>query len=346
MDIFDLMDKQNPKEIVHNIFNDFFGEENVDLQENNIIVHFPKVTISNEFDRSIDITHLWAKISLSDEGTIVGTFKLIRSELTEEQFFSGYSHSHIPIITLQNYDRWADPCLGSGPINGTITSLIPEFSEEGWRLFCLELSKYVTVESITGGPYKRFESIGVKNLTEEIKFPFLHYDNLILSNRITQVINSFIPYILYKKPFGFNFSNESYGIAMSDKDIFITLSNLFIEYYNSLPKKLQIPSSELYSSGIINKGKVIDGKLYYVGCNPSNRISSGEAIGKVLFHFKGEPVTFNIVGPSPVEDSNLSIFLARNVVIVIIDRILRTINNKYGQYENPFTTSGKIHKYI
>ena len=75
---------------VYDIFNDFFGEERVDLQDTNIIVHFPKVTVTNEYNRSVDITHLWVKVPLNSNGTIANIFCMVRSEYTYQQFVSGY----------------------------------------------------------------------------------------------------------------------------------------------------------------------------------------------------------------------------------------------------------------
>ena len=64
------MENQSLRQRVYDIFKDFFGEENVDLQDNYIIIHFPKVTVTNEHDRSIDITHLWVRVPVDTNGTI------------------------------------------------------------------------------------------------------------------------------------------------------------------------------------------------------------------------------------------------------------------------------------
>lgn len=344
------MKEQDPISIVHNIFNEFFGEENVDLQGQTMLIHFPEVKVTNEHDRSVDITHLWVKVELSLDGTIDGYFQMMRSELTFEQFESGYSHSHIHSVNIGNYYRWSDPCLGSGPIRNTIASLSTQFSEEMWSLFCLELSKYVTVESLTGIPYMYLERIGISNnsTTREIHFPFNHIDRC--PTALEPYIAAFIPAILSKRPFRFNFSNGSYGIAMSDRDLFITLSNLFIEWYNSLPAAQHTSREELFTRGIIFKGKCIGNKLYYVFGNNANSVADyNRLIGRELFRFKNKTITFNITNivRTVEDDPNMSIFLSESMVKVIIDRILRTINNKYGQsgtQENNFP--GEAHRYL
>ena len=344
------MEEQDPISIVHNIFNEFFGKENVDLQGQTILIHFPEVEVTNEHDRSVDITHLWVKVKLSLDGTIDGYFQMMRSELTLEQFESGYSHSHIPSVNTGNYYKWSDPCLGNGPIKNTIASLSTQFSEEMWNLFCLELSKYVTVESLTGVPYMHLERIGISNnsTTQEIHFPFSRIDRC--PPEFELYIAAFIPAILSKRPFRFNFFNGSYGIAMSERDLFITLSNLFIEWYNSLPAAQQTPRDELFARGVLCKGKCIGNKLYYIFGNNSNTVANyNRLIGRNLFRFKNRTITFNITNiVSTVEDDpNMSIFLSGTMVKVIIDRILRTINNKYGQPSTEEGTfSGEAHRYL
>lgn len=347
---FIYMEEQNRISIIHNIFNEFFGEENVDLQGQTILIHFPKVKVTNEHNRSVDITHLWVKVELLLDGTINGYFQMMRSELTLEQFISGYSHSHIHYISADNFDSWSDPCLGGGPIRNTIASLATQFSEEMWNLFCLELSKYVTVESLAGVPYMYLERIGVRDsrITQPIQFPLSY--TVRYPSSFEPYIAAFIPFILKKRPFGFNFFNDSYGIAMSDRDLFITLSNLFIEWYNSLPAERQTPREELFSEEILFKGKCIGNKIYYIRSSDYNiEANYNRLIGRSLFRFKNRTITFNITNivKTVDDDPNAAILLSRTMVTVIVDRILRTINNKYGQSsteEDAFPR--EAHKYI
>lgn len=344
------MEEQNRISIIHNIFNEFFGEENVDLQGQTILIHFPKVKVTNEHDRSVDITHLWVKVELSLDGTINGYFQMMRSELTFEQFISGYSHSHIHSVDANNFNSWSDPCLGRGPIKNTIISLATQFSEEMWSLFCLELSKYVTVESLVGVPYVYLERIGVRDnmSTQVIQFP-LNY-TVRYPSSFEPYIAAFIPFILKKRPFGFNFFNDSYGIAMSDRDLFVTLSNLFIEWYNSLPAEQQTPREELFLGEILLEGKCIGNELYYIyDSNYNVEARYNRLIGRSLFRFKNKTITFNITNMVKTvdDDPNAAIFLSKTMVAAIVNRILRTINNKYGQSsteEDAF--SGEAHKYI
>lgn len=341
------MEEQDPVSILHNIFIEFFGEENVDFQEQTILIHFPKVKVTNENNRSVDITHLWVRVKYSLDGTINGGFQMMRSEFTDVQFACGYSHSHINVVSAHNFNNWATPCLGSGPMRNTISSLSTQFSEDIWKLFCLELSKYVTVESLSGVPYMYLEKIGkVDESAEKVKFPLKyfrgHYDKIDFN----LYIRPFICFLINRKPFGFNFSNGSYSIAMSDKKLFITLSNLYIEFYNSLPPEEKRPKDELFSKGILRLGKCIDNSLYFIRDRRSTLSMYSNLIGRRLFDFKGKPVTFNITATETENDPNVSIFLGRPIVEIIIKIILTTINGEYGKSSSAPNLFGETSRYL
>lgn len=203
---------------VYEVFKNYFGEENVDLQDipdeervvdmiyactdiTNIetsfpieisdadydsiasrfrsakpfiLVHWPTVTVTNEYNRSITIKDLYAKIKLDCEGRIPTEnrgFLLNRATYSVEQWVSSYMHSHIAQIPKDNLERFQEPCLGSGPIIDTINSLKADitegFDEIRWMLFCEELSRYVTVESIAGVPYNHLENVGMGTILSE-----------------------------------------------------------------------------------------------------------------------------------------------------------------------------------
>ena len=129
-----------------------------------ILIHFPHVRVTNEYDRFVDINHLWAKVKVMYDGTLIGGFTLNRSEYTMLHISSGYMHSHISYIPTDDFTVFQEPCTGSGPINSTISTLNRDYDEDMWNMFCLELSKYVTVESVAGRPYKYLESLGTNNM--------------------------------------------------------------------------------------------------------------------------------------------------------------------------------------
>lgn len=340
---------------VYDVFKAFFGEERVDLQrETNtdsakIIIHFPIVTVTNEYDKSIDITHLWVRVLVSKDGSIIGTFEMIRSEYTVVQLISGYSHSHIPSRDSYNISQWSKPCLGSGPIRNTIISLTGNFNKELWELFCYELSKYVTVESISGTPYKRLEDVGLTG-RNVIVLPFPGNNlNLEYSHQYYFIIEDFIQYIVKRKPFKFNFFNNSYGIAMSNKELLITLSNVFIEYYNSLSQANKHSLKDVLFTYILYKGKFINGFLYYNNDSPYNSDTSTMLSyeGTTLLEFKGKLVKLHIIKQTTNNDPNIFLFLNPDIVKIIMSKILALVNNKYGELTNTQNASIKeVRKFI
>lgn len=57
-----------------------------------IIVHFPHVTIRNEYDRTVEVDNLWAKVPVTWEGKGKGWFKMNRSEYDVAHMQSDYMH--------------------------------------------------------------------------------------------------------------------------------------------------------------------------------------------------------------------------------------------------------------
>lgn len=341
---------------VYNIFIDFFGEERVDLQnDNTIIIHFPKVTITNEHDRSVDITNLWAKVLLNIDGTISGTFSLLRTEYTILHFNAGYSHSHLRRRENESFLHWDTPCIGSGPIKNTIANLGREFSEELWQLFCLELSKYVTVESLEGVPYNKLEFIG--KTTESLRAHIYIYNiNMFTGTSCLEgaILGSFVPYIFKKRPFTFNYANGCYNIAKSDRDICLILSNLFIKWYNSLSENEQPSLQSLYDNSILTDVK-LDSSGNFV---PIFKHSSTKAndrfgvIGRQVFTFKDNPIFLQLISSEVLmdeEDPGVITILSTNMVTAIVLKITTILNYRYGQERketDDSSTSREIIRYI
>ena len=242
--------------ILYGIFCDFFGEEFVDMQgcptleeyinwvstngtEESImdtdiivprsllskifiLVRFPEVRVTNENDRFIDIWELYAKVPITFEGKIMSSgFLLNRAEYDMFQFKNDYLHSHVNGIPTYDFTSFQRPCLGRGPIRATITTLATEeFDELRWQLFCLELSKYVQVESLTGGPYKRMENLGKETLRSVSRtWLMCNESDLPTFGSLTRSnIKDFVKWVLNRKKLKFDFSNGTYGIGMSFTD--------------------------------------------------------------------------------------------------------------------------------
>jgi hypothetical protein len=345
---------------VYQIFKDHFTEDRVDLRNilsketfcnkcinpgNDsytvdegdspyIIVHFPVVTITNEYNDSVTIKDLWAKVILTYKGTMKFGFLLNRSHYPISHWQSDYMHSHIPGIPKHRISDFLSPCLGSGPIRDTISSLISGYDELLWQLFCRELEVYVTVESIAGVPYRRLRNIGETGYRRTLirrdcfctdcKY---RYNNSALSKN---VLRKFIKYLIDKKHLKFNFNGTSYSIAMSSFDYYINVSNIFIEWYNEEfnNKEITVPYSELINKNVIFKVDIIDNTIYHSSTPRSNNVGREG----VVLTFKDKPV--NLVIENDNEVVECSHVLNPNIATAILRSMLALINYKYGREEN------------
>lgn len=308
-----------------------------------IIIHFPHVKITNENDRSVDINHLYAKVRVNLNGTMDGMFGLNRSEYTVLHFTSNYMHSHVCDIPTTNFTEFMTPCTGTGPINNTITSLNRDYDEDFWNLFCLELSKYVTVESIAGSPYHYLEKLGAsgEGSVEDVGvFEPRCKQYYGVDGRIK--IPEFIKKLIKSRKLKFNYSNGSYSIGSSYAEFMIMISNEFIDWYNEEYNRTNanLPSYEtLLTYGVIKKCKIKDGKIYYK--RGLSRMDYRGYIGKLVCHFKGEPVTLTISdAPDDNGNANYSIILDPAIALYILTNILKVINYEYKgnskeSYSNP-----------
>lgn len=323
-------------DIIHSIFKEHFGEDNVDLQQSttnsnfaNIIVRFPDITIENEYNQSTNIKDLFAKIIINkNTGYLDSTFKLIRSTYTRAQFNSGYKHSHLPRIDSYNLFNWDNPCLGGGPIRDTCVSLNTCFSEELWQLFCVELDLYVRTESRAGGPYISVENIFTDTNTDII----LSEESINMHNyssppsMIKIIINDlFIPYLAYNLPFELCNHDNTLTFNISMKDLYIKLSNLFIKFHNEhislFPSTL-----ELLSAGIIIQGQFKGNKLIVHNDNMNPMSSSPSIIGQTVLMFKGEEIPLKVETSTTQVDSNYSTFIAIDLFKYIYIKIFLIAN--------------------
>ena len=298
-----------------------------------ILVHFPHVRITNEYNRFVDINHLYAKVKVLHNGSMNGYFSLNRAEYTYLHISSGYMHSHVSTIPTSDFTKFQTPCTGTGPINDTISNLSNEFDSDIWRLFCLELSKYVEVESIAGTPYHRLENLGTSNMGagEDV---FRVVNQLRYDDSIKEIIKEFVPYFIKQGKLKFNYANGSYSIGMSFTEYILVISNEFIDWYNKKfnNKEWKYTFDALKRSDVLKEGIIANNKIYYE--NSRRNVNSCAAYnGQRMCTFKGKDVLINIVDINEVKEDNKSIILNTNIALYILSKILRVINYRYGKAE-------------
>lgn len=298
-----------------------------------ILVHFPHVRVTNEHDRFVDINHLWAKVKVMYNGTLNGGFTLNRSEYTMLHFTSDYMHSHVGNIPKDDFTKFQSPCTGDGPINATISTLNRDFDEDMWNMFCLELSKYVTVESIAGRPYRYLENIGTSNMeTSENSFvsyllPYYH-DDVITPDKLKEFIRHFIA----AKKLKFNYVNSCYSIGMSFIEYMVLISNEFISWYNDQFNKSMVTKTfeQLKNASLLKECIIDNGKIYY-DRDVTNANNCSSYIGKKVCMFKGREITINITDIAEVRNENKSVILNIRTSLYILNIILKVLNYRYGR---------------
>lgn len=298
-----------------------------------ILVHFPHVRVTNEHDRFVDINHLWAKVKVSYNGTLNGGFTLNRSEYTLLHIKSHYMHSHISSIPTGDFTQFQNPCTGRGPINGTISVLNRDYDEDMWNMFCLELSKYVTVESVAGVPYNYLEKLGTNDMEVGVDrfITYLspnYYESVITPDKFRE----FVRYFISSKKLKFNYVNGSYSIGMSLIEFIVLISNEFIKWYNDQFNKEEITAkfAELKRKGILKECIIDNGKIYYETgrTNVNNYLGY---IGKKVCMFKDREITISITDIAEVRNENKSIILNTQTALYILNIILKVLNYRYGR---------------
>lgn len=298
-----------------------------------ILVHFPHVRVTNEHDRFVDINHLWAKVKVMYNGTLNGGFTLNRSEYTMLHISSGYMHSHVNGIPVSDFTSFQGPCTGNGPINDTISVLNGDYDEDMWNMFCLELSKYVTVESIAGRPYKYLEKLGTNDMELGINRFTTYLSPSYYGNTLSyDKLKEFVRHFINSRKLKFNYVNGSYSIGMSFIEYIVLISNEFIKWYNDQFNKEELTAkfAELKRKGILKECIIDNGKIYYDrGRNNVNDYA--RYIGKKVCVFKGREITVDITDIAEVRNENKSIILDTHTALYILTTILKVLNYRYGR---------------
>lgn len=325
------------EKIANTMFNNLF-----------ILIYFPTVRITNEFDKYVDIKELWLKVPFNWRGKGKGYFGVNRSNYPLNHFKSNYMHSHVSSIPTNNFENFQTPCTGRGPINSSLSTLAIGYDEAIWQLLCLELDRYVRVESIDGVPHHRLENIPVSEMGDaKDKFSMQSLRGVIPRSGIfgREQFKPFIKHLLETKKIRFNYSNGSYGIGMSFIDTVVLISNEFISWYNTEYNKhtFDISYADLVSNGIINECAITNGKVYIPRAVRRNSSSDYQRyVGRKICTFKGRDITLTIDGvlSSEEESLNRTRILNLQCIEAIVCSILRILNYGYGREERSETSTG------
>lgn len=300
-----------------------------------ILVWWPTVTVTNENDRSVDIQDLYAKITLTMGGTLpweYSGFRLTRTTFSETQYANGYCHSHVPHFS--GVPDFQDPCLGTGPIRHTIMDLHRQYEEALWMLFCQELSLYVTVESLRGGPYFRMENIssiralsGYDDYThnagsfEGLSCFWRH--NPSKRQLFKDLLKHFTFYYLKKGHLVLNYKEGIFISGMTFFDFIIDISNSFIDFYNQYGQAENV--QDLYDRHILEEALAANNK-FYLPDSAQNADTSLE--GSEMFVFKEEMKHLHIFSENSAHTETTTL-LNWKIAGYLLGNILKIINYRY-----------------
>lgn len=314
------------------------------LEDKRLIIYvwWPKVTVTNEYNKSVNIQDLYAKIEIQNDGTIpyeCNGFRLNRATYTREQFLSNYMHSHINTIPKNNFTQFKTPCLGTGPIISTIGTLKNDYDEATWMLFCQELSMYVTVESITGGPYHRMESIG--NVSQNSMYTGYNFNFTGKADFLSQFTNDdlrkFIQYYLKHGHLSLGYMNNAFTWSMPYYEYIIDISNSFIDFYNKYYSTTAGNLDNCFSKGMLKQVIVADRKFYNESDYNSFDINNFSGYqNKLVLTFKGKEICTTIINNKQGSEATLTTVISNNVAMFILQKILRTINFRYKNEHNKY----------
>lgn len=338
------------KEVVE-IFNEFFGEDKIDVQKPSelyeMLIYYPSVTVTNEYDQSIDISELYIKIRIASNGTLFGGFTMNRAEYDIMQYTKNYMHSHVKLIPKINHSNFQSACLGRGPIINTISTLNEKYNRDIWKLFCVELDKFVKTESVSGVPYHKLDSVYSVEDEELYLDSTVNNLNMLLSKYNLNehlFIDGFIRYIIDKKALKFNYLCGAFSIAHSKFDILFIISNMFIDWYNqyiitgpSNSFKSQI-QSKVETRSIVKECIIKDRKVFSLG-NLDLKIFQNTV---EVCIFKGNRINLKIKPVEGIINAHTELILNPDLVFAIARRITNIINYKYGRSDR----NGKKTKYL
>lgn len=308
-----------------------------------ILVYFPKITVTNEYDESIDIEEVYIRVPIDRYGKLVSSFEIIRTKYSYEQYESGYMHSHAHSGISRTSRDWRGMCLGSGPLVTTTHTLKNSYDLDIWRLFCIELDEYLKVESVAGVPYIRMNRVGNNsdlynyNITSD-GYHDIQYRIQGYYSFFKDFLKFFIRKICNNERY-FSFRDSDIHLAISNEQFAIIISKYFIEYCNYNNEETEINIDFIISDFMVKVQRDVSGVLkYYRQTNPRSHTNESLSDIKALT-FKGQDKYVKIDAKAETSQNKEIYLLNPELVSQVLNYLLKIVN--YGNTEE-FTTNSKI----
>lgn len=197
---------------------------------------------------------------------------------------------------------------------------------------------YVTVESISGGPYHRMETIGNKSQISSYRnYDFSRVNkNEFLSLFTNDNLKEFIQYYLKHGHLSLRYINNTFTWGMPYYEYIIDISNSFIDFYNKFYSTTDQNLNNCFTNGILKQVVVANGKFYNEGENRDFNISNLDSYqGKRVLTFKGKEICTTIIDNKQDNESTPTTVISSSLAMYILQKILRTINFRYkNEYNN------------
>lgn len=295
-----------------------------------IIIHFPKVTVTNENDDSTDIRDLYAAFFVNSRGELVrlSTERFLmfsKSTFSTAEYTLGYIHSHTNLCNMGSFrfpSVFNTVCLGEGPIVSTYKLLNHEYNRAYYMLLMAQIKQVTEVESLNGGPYVRLNQLKYYNSdTLYSKEPFGYDTN------VNPVLVKRISYNIIKdRALSFNYVNGSIGIAQSLTEQVIIVTKYLLKTLNELWRE----EGRTFVGKLTAKCYELNGNIYC--CEPKNESQNNITeykSGRKLFDFKGKEVLLNV--PDIIGKAQYKKVVCNYIFVNVIQNIIDTINFHYDR---------------
>ena len=298
-----------------------------------LLIYIPKTTITNEHNKSIQITDLFVRVPLNDDGTVRLSVFYARTSYTTAQWLCGYRHSHTPSFARNEADMFSEVCTGDGPINNTLRSLHVGINADNpiiWGLLFWELSKIIKIESEHGGPYIYMNSVGVQG---EVVDTSVTLSDIFYHDDAVKLVEKFLPdYISYGR-FKVAFQNGGFCLPTSTLEWIMDFSNLFFVWAANNGHSTRDYEGILEDLFVLNN-KVVKPSVALAD-EDWNLLKTFK--NKVSIRFKGVDFSVYITDVTNTEGAPKAIkVINRTFCVKILYILLQILNYKYGKKQEIF----------
>lgn len=339
-------------------------------------IRFNDIVVENEEGETTDIAEAFfvlpMRMYFSNNNHEICAPKMTRSKYTIEHFANGYMHSHAERLNLQNVKSIYNLCLGNGPISAMIMNFNvvynnikdqndkDEYIEDFMRMMIFNIDRYVTVESIKGGPYIRMSlAKSIDSISHGCKIVKIYRQRGLMDisnksymtafslayNNMTLLIDYFIKRIYMedvlkpKSEFKKNeLTNISFHVStlnptIDEKEMIIKLSDILyktiMEYCMKTDNNIDDIVKSLTSFGFLNNYIIDSNGDIYIKKGTSNNTKAIEKINNLidslsespLLVFNGERIFFSCNKITEKEKTNTRYMINDDVMMFILKTI-------------------------